>query len=592
MELSTFIQNALVFGIGRRKAAGLYHELFTWVNSSGYEWTVKRLKTLKLITIGAKRVPEESGYLSGYWGSLVLSKEISIVNKINMIHVYLYFVAPEATDTQLSKFYDSMESQDLTGMGTLPRDASFQGMRVPISRLQPIAYVDHPFNTNKSIPAFAKGKNEGDKGDDIVYALNSPIWRWWGSHYPMFPKYLSSEWTFPMLRVADQVKLDTLCVGRIGFIQEPGFKLRAVANPNRFAQWALDPLKGLLLSVLSNEPSDCTHDQEKGIRRVQGWLKQHKSVCSIDLSDATNLFPLKYQLSVLEKLAGVYLQHLKYTEYQAFQGLIDLFKLMCKSPWECSDGVPRKFSRGQPLGLGPSFALFALSHHCVLKDIGINSDDYVILGDDICIAGTALGDKYVNKMNSLGAKVSQEKSLTSKEVAEFAGKIITSKLVISKYKWQPIRSVNVLDILRVHGPKLLALVPNNLMDVVPTLCTLPRYLGGCGFTLPEPWKSMVNPILYQKLIDKSTTAPGRSYVSKLAHYKDILNELHAYGVDIEEIYWSRLSDTLQRDWEKSTIPKTATTIPDQWKGSYITRNDPGVLKSSFMVRHAKRLCIE
>jgi hypothetical protein len=53
-------------------------------------------------------------------------------------------------------------------------------------------------------------------------------------------------------------------LGRIGFIQEPGYKLRAVANPHRGIQYLLEPLKQSLLIKLSQSVNDCTLDQEKG----------------------------------------------------------------------------------------------------------------------------------------------------------------------------------------------------------------------------------------------------------------------------------------------------------------------------------------
>jgi hypothetical protein len=39
-------------------------------------------------------------------------------------------------------------------------------------------------------------------------------------------------------------------IGKIGFIQEPGYKLRAVANPNRVYQLSLEPMAEQLQRVL------------------------------------------------------------------------------------------------------------------------------------------------------------------------------------------------------------------------------------------------------------------------------------------------------------------------------------------------------
>jgi hypothetical protein len=596
MDSCTFIKHAEIFGIQRREAGLLYQELSTWVASSGPEWTVKRMKILKQFIVGSLKLRPDSGFLKGSWGRLCKSKSVALVDKLNMVHFYHTFVADEPTVTQLTKFYGSMTSEDSTGLTQWPDHLKLAFYRHPLNRSlrihTPLPFLDHPFNTHKSIPSLVPGRfNEGHKGMDLLFFTKSiPLWDWFQDARWLWENYLYREIIPFALKVADEYfPQDIEVVGKIGFIQEPGFKLRAVANPNRVAQWLLDPLKDLFMSYLQVIDNDCTHDQEKGVRRVQGWLGHGMPVSSVDLSDATNLFPRCYQLRVAELVIGRYRPgeispHIV-SDTQMRQ-LLRLFETMCEHPWSCPDGVERRFTRGQPLGLGPSFPLFALSHHAVLQELGIS--EYVILGDDICIRYPTDCDRYIKKMDSLGAKVSQEKSLTSEEVAEFGGKIITSKRVVSKYKWQPIRHTNVLDILRVHGPRLLALVPESMLDVVPTLCTLPRYLGGCGFTLTGRYQAMVRPELAKYLKEITRQDPLRSYVSVKRHYTDVIEELLSHGGKVPDLYTDRLSDAVQARFRDLQIPDYAGSLPPDWRTFYIPRDNPKMLSSSSLVRAAKR----
>jgi hypothetical protein len=88
-------------------------------------------------------------------------------------------------------------------------------------------------------------------------------------------------------------------IGIIGLIQEPGFKLRAVANPNRILQLALEPLGKQLYSWLKTVPEDCAYRQDSGMYTVQGILGQRLEVHSIDLSNATDVFPYELEEMVV-----------------------------------------------------------------------------------------------------------------------------------------------------------------------------------------------------------------------------------------------------------------------------------------------------
>jgi hypothetical protein len=92
------------------------------------------------------------------------------------------------------------------------------------------------------------------------------------------------------------------CVGRISVVQEPGFKARFLANPRRVFQVSLKPFGKQLLGLLTKLPWDCTHNQAAGPVWAQAQLVAGKTVYSVDLSDATNNFPLDLQIRVLRWL--------------------------------------------------------------------------------------------------------------------------------------------------------------------------------------------------------------------------------------------------------------------------------------------------
>jgi hypothetical protein len=79
-------------------------------------------------------------------------------------------------------------------------------------------------------------------------------------------------------------KHNSFLVGRIGLIQEAGYKLRSVANPGRVFQRVLEPLGKAIYGYLKDLPFDCTFDQSKAFPVLQEALTRSKTIHSIDLS--------------------------------------------------------------------------------------------------------------------------------------------------------------------------------------------------------------------------------------------------------------------------------------------------------------------
>jgi hypothetical protein len=240
-------------------------------------------------------------------------------------------------------------------------------------------------------------------------------------------------------------------VGNIGLIQEPGFKLRAVANPNRVLQNALEPLGRSLFKWLRTLPEDCCYHQETGIYDTQGWLAQGRKVYSFDLSNASDVIPLSQLIGILRAVkveephwvllylaaTGTWLVPLKETVRAAY-----------RIRWE----------RGTPLGLYPCFALFSIWHHCLVRGIcvsmGRSDFPYRILGDDIVIASPEVAEEYKRILGVIGIDISMDKSIASDRVAEFAGRVITPSVILHGLKYGDEPSDNsFLEQVKNVGPR-------------------------------------------------------------------------------------------------------------------------------------------
>jgi len=274
-------------------------------------------------------------------------------------------------------------------------------------------------------------KTLGEAGEDW-FALTHP---WNGRHL---------DWR--------EVETPSDAIGVIGCTQEPGAKLRAFASPNWVLQAAVEGIKQSLLSGLRCCDWDCTHDQLKGVRGVQEWLAGGHSCFSVDLSDATNNFPLELQVHVL-KFLGI-------SEVD-----VALLSLISRSPFRVTWGEKGlvAWDVGQPLGAGPSFMAFALSHAVVALEAEIMAGmpqnelgtHFYILGDDIVINDEAVHNAYRELLARLAVPVSESKCLQSAVAGEFAGKLITASYVYHGYKYREISDLSFMDVLRNLGAQAL-----------------------------------------------------------------------------------------------------------------------------------------
>lgn len=455
-----------------------------WCQNSGIEWTVSRMKEVyvdflrfhagvspvgKYYQKTLRGLPRCASGLFAY--SLKGKKQLFAVSQL--LRIYTSFIASKPTEKQVKKFLDGVNAESIS----IPSEivAGVVGAASMLCRKakleSPRPYLTYRPSPSKRVPHFD------------------------GRTYPE-PTHWSSQWVTLDLTYSGQVVqhkyrsiFDSVLgfqrgiknfvgsrppvrdhIGKIGLIQEPGYKLRAVANPNRVYQVALEPLGDCLYDTIRNFEWDCTHDQSKGIPIIQEHLQNSKLVHCVDLTGATDYFPLSLQVSAMKAFII------------DVDKMIDLFVDLSRGPWLMGSNTI-SWKKGQPLGLYPSFASFAFTHGLLLYYLnGFKHENaFFVLGDDVVILDDALYLKYVTSLQQLGCPISDAKSINSRYLAEFAGKIIYPNQVVPQLKWRQFSDDSFVDCLRLLGMRGLRLLRPRQRKAVKAIWDIPETFGGLGF---------------------------------------------------------------------------------------------------------------
>lgn len=541
MKTQQLCQRLCSLGVPKQQRDEIISEIRKWVRCSGEEWTVERIKSLKLefitgLTGKPVRAPyvkhNRSGHPSGVWSWLFSTPRLSLEQKLNVLMAYSVFKANALTEKQRTKFFGSMESPSTVGLNT---KFKFTGPTYDVTRFVPyrkredgnysgfvLPFVanDEPHSTATAPNLLGQSVCKGDYFTHWLTAISSGPFHQFYLKYPLVFKsgVIPCRTMYDVAWDIDVTKQPMYgCVGKIAAIQEPGYKLRAVASPINIYQSLLKPLKLMLYWDLKNNcPGDCTHDQLLGVERVQNWLASGKTCYSVDMSDATNLFPLPTQIDLLRRRYTASTElHRSYLNQ-----VISLFEEVSKGTWlyKEEDGSVsyHRFTRGQPLGLLPSFGSFALAHNILLEGIcrlnGIEPNCYVICGDDIVISNDLVHSIYRKTLDNLGCKVSEGKCLTSNLVAEFAGCVITRNHVLHGYKWKGLNDQNFLAVAKQLGPRSLTMLRSRQRRVIKSIAPIPEYLGGLGWN-PDgiPLSDRLSTPLAKALSDAKFSDPSESF---------------------------------------------------------------------------------
>jgi hypothetical protein len=225
--------------------------------------------------------------------------------------------------------------------------------------------------------------------------------------------------------------------------KDGGWKIRWIASPFRLHQHVLEPMSRRLYSLLEQIPWDYTHAQEKAKPLLQKLLAEGKTLHSVDLSSATDQFPLSWQLKVLEQLCP---------GDRGWNLMISLFETLSRSSWSY-DGNEYQWQKGQPMGLRPSFPAFGLSHGVLIHQLSGGKDCFAVLGDDVVIWDDEVHLAYRNLMDRWSVPISESKTISSDKVCEFAGTAIYADATFHCFKWKNFDDNNFLKLMENFGKK-------------------------------------------------------------------------------------------------------------------------------------------
>nr|QDH89715.1 MAG: RNA-dependent RNA polymerase [Mitovirus sp.] len=393
--------------------------------TKGLPWTIRRIKLLRLVVTRylsgspLRVVDELVGLRDGFPKCIWFLKElVDSGDPVALRLVITLMVVSRAMVCEAKPDYSSIT-------------AEFTGTRLTIDPDFVTKFVSD-FNLVLFRPTFTResfffSMKGGPLGHPVLTAIHclslfdGPMWAaivmiigMPGAEYikSLLMKYRKFiDWTIVTKKVEALSKvgyrLTDLPLRRLSIVQDPELKARIVGIVDWITQVILEPLSVQLFNLLRSIPQDRTFTQDPHIRKVEG-SKFH----SLDLSNATDRFPLTLQKQLLAEMLGpVYAE--------AWGSLLTLQGFAAPS------GETIFYKVGQPMGARSSWAMFTLTHHLLVQYaaylVGVYPfKDYILLGDDIVITNDAVAEKYVELITELGVGISPHKSHVSETTYEFA----------------------------------------------------------------------------------------------------------------------------------------------------------------------------
>lgn len=220
---------------------------------------------------------------------------------------------------------------------------------------------------------------------------------------------------------------ETPILGRLSLKYEPAGKIRVFAIVDVFTQSALRPLHDWMFNLLSRLSVDATFTQETSTAQFASKFAS-ESIYSFDLSSATDLIPFALTKSVFRWALGSW---------------ADLWgSLLVDRDFQIPDGTSKiRYTRGQPMGALSSWSSLAITHHWLVQQAAVRVgkfpfSDYLVLGDDICIAGSIVANSYVEVCKDLGVPINNKgivspRSEDRSSMVNFANQIICGETNLS-----------------------------------------------------------------------------------------------------------------------------------------------------------------
>jgi hypothetical protein len=250
---------------------------------------------------------------------------------------------------------------------------------------------------------------EGPDWACILHMVGLPGTQWFKDLLLKYRKHLNWSIVEKKVKALSALGYDItgMPLRRLSIVQDPELKARIVGIVDWVTQVLLEPLSAQLFDLLRSLPQDRTFTQDPHITKTEG-SKFH----SLDLSNATDRFPLTVQQQLLAEMLG--------GAYAHAWG-----SLLTRKGFVTPDGRTIHYRVGQPMGARSSWAMFTLSHHMLVQYAAYLEGfypfkDYILLGDDIVITNDKVAERYVVLMTELGVGISPMKSHTSETTYEFA----------------------------------------------------------------------------------------------------------------------------------------------------------------------------
>lgn len=481
-----------VIGIPSQWHSDFVSEVTRWLRCSGVEWTVKRLKGLKVDLFRRKAgLPSltwirknSRGDIAGVIGALFRwadKSEKNFQKVVQTLMAYSVFVHEKASPAQVKKFTSAVTApppvMDKEFLNSASRAIQSGFRKRSIIREGEVSLLTYQGSPGKRKPSLTGGSTAQDycPVEEHVVLTATP----WGNQlYREFKDLfdpvldgLQLEWRAHSFGPVSQP--ENVLGGKVAFLQEAGLKLRAVASPFLIYQLALRHFGRTFYRIAQSLPWDCTHDQSAPIPTLQAVLGRGQTIHSVDLSNATDYFPLEWQSMVCRSLVG---------ESQDLK----LFELLSRATWLNREIGKVRWTRGQPLGLYPSFAVFTVSHGILLWYLNGQrwNSNFFVVGDDVVITDDRLYRRYIDTLQEWGCPWSLDKSLSSDRICEFAGKVITANSVTPQLKWREMSANNFVDLCRLLGRRSERLLTPRQRRVFNAIkhCSLPL---GLNFSYPN-----------------------------------------------------------------------------------------------------------
>jgi len=204
----------------------------------------------------------------------------------------------------------------------------------------------------------------------------------------------------------------TLSSAKLSVKPDREAKSRIFGILDYWTQTCLKPLHLELFKVLKRIGPDKTFAQTSLLTEFRP--DEGHSYHSVDLSSATDRFPILLQEQVLSRLIGPN----KASQWR---------ELLTDREFQLGNRSIR-YGAGQPMGALSSWAAFTLCHHFIVYVAArranlLHWDNYRLLGDDIVIGNDEVAYQYKKLLIEIGVEYSPHKTITSKHLFEFAKRV-------------------------------------------------------------------------------------------------------------------------------------------------------------------------